>query len=240
MPTDQVLSRRERLRAEALQDIRRHGYEQIAQGGPTALSLNGIAKAMGMSGPALYRYFASRDELLATLVTESFEDLAQALEAAAARARDAPPPGAGAEPADARLRAVTGAYRDWACSSPHRYRLVFGSSYGSGELDPDRIIPAAARSMAVLLAGLAELAPAKSAPKVQGAALRREIQRWGKVRAGDQIRDPGVLLLGLLTWSRMHGVVSLEIEGFYDQVGVDPGLLFEAEIQHLIEQRKGR
>src|SRR3954449_3376359 len=97
MPTDQVLSRRERLRAEALQDIPRHGYEQIAQGGPTALSLNGIAKAMGMSGPALYRYFASRDELLATLVTESFEDLAQALEAAAAGARD--------EPADARPRA---------------------------------------------------------------------------------------------------------------------------------------
>jgi AcrR family transcriptional regulator len=232
MPNNDVLPRRARLRAEALADIRRYGYEQIAAGGPTALSLNGIAKAMGMSGPALYRYFASRDELLATLVTESFEDLAQALEAAAAGARD--------EPADARLRAVTGAYRDWACSSPHRYRLVFGSSYGSGELDPDRIIPAAARSMAVLLAGLAELDPAKSAPKVQGAALRREIQRWGKVRAGDQIRDPGVLLLGLLTWSRMHGVVSLEIEGFYDQVGVDPGLLFEAEIQHLIEQRKGR
>jgi hypothetical protein len=35
----------------------------------------------------------------------------------------------------------------------------------------------------------------------------------------------------------MHGIVSLDIEGFYDQVGVDPDLLFEAEIQHLIDQR---
>ena len=35
----------------------------------------------------------------------------------------------------------------------------------------------------------------------------------------------------------MHGIVSLEIEGFYEQVGVDPALLFEAEIQHLIDQR---
>src|ERR1700712_1105148 len=60
----------------ALADIRRIGYEQIAAGGPTALSLNGIAKAMGMSGPALYRYFSTRDELLITLVTESFEALA--------------------------------------------------------------------------------------------------------------------------------------------------------------------
>src|SRR3954465_12366419 len=114
MPTDQVLSRRERLRAEALQDIRRHGYEQIAQGGPTALSLNGIAKAMGMSGPAMYRYFASRDALLATLVTESYEDLADALTGAADEARRRAPEG--------RLRAVAHAFRDWALAQPHRYR----------------------------------------------------------------------------------------------------------------------
>jgi hypothetical protein len=46
-----------------------------------------------------------------------------------------------------------------------------------------------------------------------------------------------VLLLGLLAWSRMHGILSLEIDGFYDYVGVDPGLLYEAEIQQLIQQR---
>jgi AcrR family transcriptional regulator len=227
--TERVPTRRERLRLEALQQIRRHGYEQIAAGGPTALSLNGIAKAMGMSGPGMYRYFASRDELLATLVTESYEDLAQALEAAATAARDAPP--------EARLRTAMNAYRDWARSSPHRYRLVFGSTYGSGELDPERIIPAAARSMAVVLTDLAGLDPTTPAPTVNNPALRRAVARWGKVRAGGQISDPGVLLLGLLAWSRMHGIVSLEIEGFYEQVGVDPDLLYEAEIDHLIEQR---
>jgi AcrR family transcriptional regulator len=230
MSTEGVPTRRERLRLEALRQIRRHGYEQIAAGGPTALSLNGIAKAMGMSGPGMYRYFASRDELLTTLVTESYEDLAQALEAAAGAARDAPP--------DARLRAAMNAYREWARASPHRYRLVFGSTYGSGELDPDRIIPAAARSMAVLLTDLAGLDPTTPGPTVNDPALRRAVQRWGKVRAGGQISDPGVLLLGLLAWSRMHGIVSLEIEGFYEQVGVDPGLLYDAEIQHIIEQRK--
>jgi AcrR family transcriptional regulator len=184
---------------------------------------------MGMSGPALYRYFASRDELLATLVTESYEDMAHTLEAAVAAVHD--------EPAETRLRTAVNAYRDWARSSPHRYRLVFGSTYGSGELDPDRIIPAAARSMAVMLAALTDLNPAAPAPKIDSPALRREIQGWGKVRAGGQISDPGVLLLGLVAWSRMHGIVSLEIEGFYDQVGVDPRLLFETEIQHLIDQR---
>jgi AcrR family transcriptional regulator len=221
-------TRRERLRAEALEEIRRHGYEQIAAGGPTALSLNGIAKAMGMSGPAMYRYFASRDELLSTLVTESYEDVAAAVEAAV---QDTPP--------ERRLRVAMDAYREWARSNPHRYRLVFGSTYGSGELDPDRIIPAAGRSMAVILAGLADIDANRPGPTVQNASLRREVQRWGKVRAGGQLSDPGLLLLGLLTWSRLHGIVSLEIEGFYEQVGVDPGLLYEAEIQHLIDQRLG-
>ena len=124
MATEPALTRRERLRAEVLDEIRRHGYEQIAAGGPTALSLNGIAKAMGMSGPAMYRYFGSRDELLATLVTESYEDLAQTLERTASAVASAPP--------EDRLRAGLGAYRAWARASPHRYRLVFGSTYGSG------------------------------------------------------------------------------------------------------------
>jgi AcrR family transcriptional regulator len=232
MSTHGTPTRRERLRAEALEEIRRHGYDQIAAGGPAALSLNGIAKAMGMSGPAMYRYFASRNELLVTLVTESFDDLAHALEAAADATRDALP--------ESRLRAVTHAYRDWARSSPHRYRLVFGSTYGTGELDPDGIIPAASRSMAVLLAGLADLDATGPMPKLGDPALRREIRRWGKARAGGQVSDPGVLLLGLLGWSRLHGIVSLEIEGFYEQVGVDPGLLYESEIQHLIDQRRSR
>ena len=229
MSPEATPTRRDRLRAEALEEIRRYGYEQIAAGGPTALSLNGIAKAMGMSGPALYRYFGSRDELLVTLVTESYEDLARTLEAAAIAVQDEPP--------ETRLRAAMDAYRAWARSSPHRYRLIFGSTYGSGELDPERIIPAASRSMAVLLAGLAGLDPTTPAPKVDNPALRREIQRWGKVRAGGVISDPGVLLLGLFAWSRMHGIVSLEIEGVYEQVGVSPDLLYEAEIQHLVDQR---
>ena len=182
-----------------------------------------------MSGPAMYRYFASRDELLATLVTESYEDLSITLEATAKAVRDAP--------ADVRLRSTLDAFRAWAKSAPHRYRLIFGSTYGSGEIDPGRIIPAATRSMAVLLADLAGLAPGQPGPTVDDPALRRDVEQWGKVRAGGQLSDPGVLLPGLLAWSRMHGILSLEIDGFYDYVGVDPGLLYEAEIQQLIQQR---
>jgi AcrR family transcriptional regulator len=228
MATAAAPSRRARQRAQALADIREHGYAQIAEGGPTALSLNGIAKAMGMSGPALYRYFGSRDELLATLVTESYEALADALVDAAEQARRQAPEG--------RVRAAAAAFRAWALEHPHRYRLVFGSTYGSGALDPQRVIPAAHRSMSVLLAGLAELGPAAGGPSVGDRVLGRQLADWGE-RHGETELAPGVLLLGLAAWTRMHGVVSLEIEGVFEQLGVDPARLYDAEVEHLIAQR---
>lgn len=225
-----VPSRRERIRTQTLAEIREHGYEQIAQGGPSALSLNGIAKAMGMSGPSLYRYFSSRDELLATLVTESYEDLAAALVAAAGDAHRRAPEG--------RLRAVLGASREWALRFPHRYRLVFGSSFGSGALDPERIIPAAHRSMTEILTALAELGPPSDAPAVTDTVLARQLTTWASAPDGEAA-PPGVLLLGLSAWTRLHGIISLEIEGVFTQLGVDPTRLYDTEIEHLIQQRTG-
>lgn len=222
-------TRRERLRAEALDEIREHGYAQIAQGGPTALSLNGIAKAMGMSGPAMYRYFASRDELLATLVTESYEELADALAGAAQEARRRAPEG--------RLRATAHAFRAWALAQPHRYRLVFGSTYGSGALDPERIVPASQRSMHVFLTAIAELRPTDAAPPAPSGLLGRELSAWAQ--ASGEPFPPGVLLAGVTAWTRLHGIISLEIEGIFDQMGLDPTRLYDAELDHLVAQCTG-
>jgi hypothetical protein len=58
------LSRRERYRAETIREIREIAMRQVAEGGVEALSLKAIAEEMGMSGPALYRCVASRDELM--------------------------------------------------------------------------------------------------------------------------------------------------------------------------------
>ncbi len=224
-------SRREHLRTLTLAEIREHGYAQIATGGPTALSLNGIAKAMGMSGPSMYRYFASRDELLATLVTESYEDLAATLAEAGSDARRRAPEG--------RFRAVVNAFRGWALGSPHRYRLVFASSYGSGALDPDRIIPAADRAMSVILVALADL-DTTSVLDVTDGLLKRQLDDWAATRYRPAPPlESGVLLLGMLAWTRLHGILSLEIEGFFEQVGVDPAHLYTTEIDHLIAQRDG-
>jgi AcrR family transcriptional regulator len=209
-------------------EIKEQAYAQIASGGPGVLSLSGIAKAMGMSGPAMYRYFASRDDLMATLVTESFEDLADRLTAVAADAAGQAPEG--------RLRAVAHAFRRWALAAPHRYRLVFGSSYGTGELDPARIIPAATRSMTTFLTALAELYGAP-APVVSDTTLARQLETWGARQNSSADLAPGELKLGLVAWTRLHGIISLEIEGFFVQVGVDPSRLYDSEIDQLVSER---
>ena len=209
-------------------EIREHGLAQIAEGGPGALSLTGIAKAMGMSGPALYRYFASRDDLLVALVEASWADIADAMTEAAKRTQSAAP--------EERLRAALNGTRQWALSQPHRYRLVFGSSYGSGKLDPDRIIPPAQRSMEIVLAALSEMGPAERAATVNDSELRRELVGWGN-GSEDSPHDPRVLFLGLLASIRIHGVISLEIDGFFEQIGIDPDRVYKAEVDHLVAQR---
>ena len=74
----------------------------------------GDRQAAGCVRAALYRYFASRDELLTELVIDA-HDLADALAASHAAARPR-----------ARLDGLARAYRSWAMAQPHRYRLLFG------------------------------------------------------------------------------------------------------------------
>jgi AcrR family transcriptional regulator len=228
LPTT-VPSRRERLRAGTLAEIREHGIAQIAEGGPDALSLTGIAKAMGMSGPALYRYYASRDDLLEAIVAEGWEDIADTLTKAATRNQSATP--------EERLRAALNETRRWALRKPHLYRLVFGS-YGSGKLADDQIIPPAQRTMEIVLSALSELAPVEQAVAVTDPELRRDLAQWGN-GSEDSPYDPRILYLGLLAAIHIHGFISLEIEGFFEQIGVDPALFYETELDHLVAQRTG-
>jgi len=175
-----------------------------------------------MSGPALYRYFASRDDLRLALIAESYEDFADALTEIAERTRSDTP--------EERLRAVLNGARHWALSQPHRYRLIFGSSFGSRPLEY--------RAMNILLAVLSELGPVDQAATVDDAVLRSDLANWGD-RSGAS-PDPRVLLSALLTWTRMHGIISMEIEGFFEHIGVDPDRLYDAEIDHVVAQRTGR
>ncbi|MBE2319999.1 TetR/AcrR family transcriptional regulator [Solirubrobacter sp. CPCC 204708] len=113
--------------------VKRVALTQLKSGGPAAVALNAIARELGVSGPALYRYFSSRDALLTALVVDAYDDLADVLEPATD------------------LETLARAYRAWARAQPHRYRLLFSAPWPGYDPHQPSLVAAAKRSMDVLL-----------------------------------------------------------------------------------------
>ena len=215
-------TRREERRAQTVAEIKALAMEQIRLGGPDAVSLSGIVRAMAMSPAAIYRYFASREALLAGLVVDAYDDLADFLESLAA----------GGGTADETLAAVLDGARTWALEHPNAYRLVFQTSSGSGqELAPGRTVPAATRSMAVVVGALSAADTSVDAPvgRDEPDGLDALVAAWGE-HSGLAGPTPLVLRLALTSWTRLHGIISLELGGHLGAAGLDPGVLYAAEV----------
>jgi AcrR family transcriptional regulator len=208
---------RGRFRAQVRDEVKRVALEQLAAGGAQALSINAIAKELQVSGPALYRYFDSRDALLTELIVDAYQDFAQALSDAVARHRD---------PAR-RLRAGIDAYRAWALAQPHRYRLLFAAPLPGYDAHSQRLVAASQAAMNVLLEVLGEAGPGE--PGDSPARLDRQLERWARDRGLAGV-DPHLARRAIVIWARLHGLVSLEIEGNFAAMGLDAALLVDAAI----------
>ena len=82
------MPRRERVRQATVEEIKAVARAQMAAEGTAGVTLRAIAREMGMTAPALYRYFGSRDDLVTALVTDAYDALADAMEAAVAAVAD--------------------------------------------------------------------------------------------------------------------------------------------------------
>ncbi|MBP8537232.1 TetR/AcrR family transcriptional regulator [Streptomyces sp. MK37H] len=227
-------ARRERYRKQTREEAKAVALAQLAESGTAGISVNAIAKAMGMTGPALYRYFASRDELLTELITDTYRDLAETLAQAVADAA----------PAD-RFRAMARALRDWAKRQPDRYLLIYGTPV-PGYHAPPETTEIAAGLMRTILDACSTVGDADGAT-ASGATASREQQPLTELEAelarhlegvGSWVpgEEPGGELKGraLRTWTRLHGVISLDVQGQFTGMGFDPSVLFEAEIDALV------
>ncbi|PKV89617.1 TetR/AcrR family transcriptional regulator [Streptomyces sp. TLI_146] len=202
---------RERYRAQVREEIKKHAWEQIADAGASALSLNAIAKQIGMSGPALYRYFANRDELITELVRDAYRSLADTFQARA-----------GAD-----LAELAHALREWALDDPHRYFLVYGTPV-PGYQAPEDTTRIASEMMAVLLDACAAVGPDAS-PAAPLDDYLAEHRSWAR----EHQAPPPALSRALLFWTRLHGVLSLELAGHFAGMGFDPAELYTAEVRAL-------
>ncbi|GAA5030203.1 TetR/AcrR family transcriptional regulator [Microbacterium fluvii] len=104
---------RERAKADRRTAIVRAAAAQFARRGFSGVSLEEIGAAVGVSGPAVYRHFASKQALLGTILVETSEGLlAGGREVAAAHAS-----------AEDTLAALIGFHLDFALSSPDVIRV---------------------------------------------------------------------------------------------------------------------
>src|SRR3546814_590648 len=114
---DHVPSRRERVRAATIDEIKETAMRLMRESGPD-LRFADIARDMGLTAPALYRYFADRDELLAALMVDGFREMSDQLRAALG--------GTDADDLAGRVQAAANAYRAFAQADPQRFALLFG------------------------------------------------------------------------------------------------------------------
>ncbi len=197
---------RARVRAEMIDEIKATARRHLATDGAN-LSLRAVARDMGMVSSALYRYFASRDDLLTALIIDAYDDLGAAVESADSRIT---------ERADLRGRwlAICHAARGWAIGNPAEYALVFGSPVPGYAAPPDTVA-AATRTPAALIRVLAD-GFASGALQDPGPGGLPEAVRVDLARARDDLA-PGLpeplLALGALGWTQLFGAVSFELFG---------------------------
>lgn len=209
-----VPSRRERARAATIDEIKETALRLMHEQGSTDLRFSDIARAMGMTAPALYRYFTDRDELLTALIVDAYDDLGAAV--AAAREQVA------ADDLPGRILAVAQAYRQWVVNEPQRFALIFGMPVpGYAAPEQGATTEAAQRAMVQLKSIYSEAAQRErlGAPLVQHVepVLATAI---AQKHEGDDI-DPADLApetfqACMHTWAWLHGFVSLETYGHFD------------------------
>lgn len=215
------LSPRERYRAQVREQIKRHAWEQIAAAGVPALSLNAIAKQVGLSGPALYRYFASRDELITDLIRDAYRSLADTVKAAFA--------------SGTRLAGLAHVIRGWAHDDPQRYFLIYGTPV-PGYHAPADTTAISFEVMTVLIE--ASGASVADKPANPFDAHLEDHREW----TGGHPATTATLHRAISFWTRLHGVISLELAGQFTGMGFDPGLLIDDELSDLLAAgpRSGR
>jgi AcrR family transcriptional regulator len=223
------MTRRERLRQKTIEEIKSTARQQMVEGGTTSLSLNAIARAMEISTPGLYRYFASRDDLVTALIADAFNDLADALEAAAL---DIP-----AEAYYDRMMRTLLAYRKWALAHPVDFTLIYGTPIPGYHAPEEVTTPAAQRGFAAILRILAEAeqAGALKLPE-EYRHLPGELRPAGLAN-GEQTAPTvaeSVLYFGLVGWTRIHGMLMLELFNHIQPLMKNTTAFYEYEMNNLL------
>lgn len=207
---------RQRARERTESEIRDLAWRHLETDGAAALSLRAIARDLGVVSSAIYRYVASRDDLLTLMIEEGYADLADAVEAAES-----------AVPRDQyreRWLAVARETRAWAVRRPAAWGLLYGAPVPGYQAPAERTTPHGIRVVALLAAIMTEAGAAEALTPTVGPTsvpetLRRPLEA-AAAEFGAATTDSMAELVALTItgWTSLLGAVSSEVFG---QLGRD-------------------
>jgi AcrR family transcriptional regulator len=189
------------------------------------LSLRAIARELDMVSSALYRYFASRDDLLTALIIDAYNemgDVAEQADAAVAERADGP----------GRWLAVSRALRAWALANPAEYGLLYGTPV-PGYVAPADTTPAATRPARVLGGILADSMPLEGRDFALSPALAAEVRRIAE--AGSPGVGDSAMARGLIAWTLLFGALNFELFGRIDQTIDERDEWFDQQMTAMVE-----
>jgi AcrR family transcriptional regulator len=209
---------RARARVEIRAAILAAAAERLASDGADELSLRAVARDVGMVSSAVYRYFASRDELLTALVIRAYDSLGDHVEA---RVR-----ATAGWPAAQRWVDAGMSVRSWALDHPNDYALIYGTPI-RGYAAPEDTVAAGTRVSRALVGivrdadGRDPVAPVPVEPVLAEsfAALRSEL---------DLDVDDATTLAIVTAWTQLFGLLTFELFGQTRNLVTDDEALFRA------------
>lgn len=223
-------SRRERLRAATMAEILLIGRRLLVEEGPAAVTLRAIAREMGMTAAALYRYVDSHEDLMVAIAVDIHDELTASLEAARDAAADDPLPW--------RLLVVSRQFRLWALAHPAEFQLVFTNPLPNLLTPCEGPLDAAGQRFGLVFAGL-------FLGLVQDGYLR--VPDPSDVDAGliTALSDSASTDVGLPLplqavfvecWTRLYGAVAMEVFGQLQWALSDSEAMFELTMRQLAER----
>ena len=223
-------TRRERLRAATIDEIHSVARGLLVREGPAGVTLRAIGREMGMTAPALYRYYPSLDDLMLGLITTFYDECRLHLETVLETMPDA-------ESAE-RMFTACREFRSWSNAHPAEFTLMFASTAGgkkggADHEEPDEAAHAAGMRFAgifirlfVEMSNHQELrVPADEAVEP---TLRAE---FASFLAEHQIPlSAGAMQAFMSAWIRLYGMVALDVFGHLHFCISNGDSMFESEL----------
>ncbi|MFB9908298.1 TetR/AcrR family transcriptional regulator [Allokutzneria oryzae] len=219
------MSRRDRLRAELDRDLRTTARRLLVNDGPEAVAFTAIARELSITPPAIYRYYANRDELIQALAHDLVTELVDGLHAASAAVLDKHP--------GRQILAMMRDFRAWSLRNRAEFTLLLGNP-----------IPEASRVTSELARDWMHLAWAFGEPyerlwKLRPFAAPADSELSEELCAQlDRYREligftipRGAVLLFFECWSRIYGATCLDVFGHFSMAVPDLSSVYEQMCQ---------